>query len=420
MCHRSRFSFVLISMILFAILTGVIICYAEIAKPESAGSYAPSGSKTAPKTDLTAALRLLHPGDTRAHLEANIRTIEDAISKYGTKDPWACKAFYLLGLSRYRLGRHEEALADFDSCLQIPEPYEGLHFYAQNMRTLTLKALGRNEEAIAAGKSVSKFPGKEPSRDKIISNSMLLAADMQLSQGQNEEAVKTYRQYLSIAAQKKSKDWDTMAPDVLRGLACRLVELGKTEEAIKIYDRYLKQFPNDPAVALMAMKRLKLVRTGKSAARLSTKDMEQLVNSYPTNTGPSLYVLYDLAAAYEQNGRIADAAEVQHRILDFKPTSPRSEYPMLLAADAGLKLTSNLKRLGKEREQRKVLEEIVRRFPDTDYGKKGKEALELINGKIMRRRMILYTSVTIPVAAVGLIFYLAAIRRTRHAGLQRR
>jgi Flp pilus assembly protein TadD len=72
------------------------------------------------------------------------------------------KAQYLEGLRLYyREGRYEDAIAAFDRALEI----DPTHAYAWNDRGVCLKALERNEEALA---SVTKAVELAPSDEEIL------------------------------------------------------------------------------------------------------------------------------------------------------------------------------------------------------------------------------------------------------------
>lgn len=408
--HRRNIAFLPLSFLF--IVTGVSVCISQEDKSNVVKYASPQNDKIAPKTDLCRALRKLYPADTKAHIEANIQAIEAALAQYGTKDPWASKAFYELGHTRYLLGRYEEALPDLESCLRLPEPHVGVHFGAQNERIQILRRLGRPIEAIAATKDFAKTPAPPLLREKFMSNNLMVRADIQARlKNQKKAAADTYKEFLKLAKKKKSKYWKAWTPYAYRALADQLIRTGKIKEAVSTYDEFLKKYPKDPASSLIAMKRLRLVSCGKEECVLTLKDLMQLVKSYPTNSGAGQHVLYELGMAYVTEDKLDSAAQVLKNMMNFKPEPDDREYSITLAARASLDLSQVLESLGKEDERAKVLEEIVRRFPDLPEAKIAREYLKQMRAERFRRSIYTAIKVGIPLAIIGVAILFTNRRR---------
>ncbi|MDD3925589.1 MAG: tetratricopeptide repeat protein [bacterium] len=392
------------------------------AKGNSRGvvkSVLSQNDKVASETALSRALLKQYPADTKAHMEANIRLVEDAIARYGNSDPWAAKAFCELGHTRYLLGKYEEALSDFDSCLKLPEPYVGVHFAAQNERMQILQILRRPKEAIAASKELDNTSCPPAWQDKFLSNNFMVRAGIQAQlKGQKQSAIDTYRLFIKAAKNKRNKYWQSWTSYAYRGLADQLVKTGNVKEAISVYDEFLKQYPDSPASALIAMKRLRLIKCGKEQCILSKEELLSCIKLYPTNTGAGQHVLYELAMAYTRDDKLNDAAVILNGMLIFKPKQDDQEYSVTLAARASLDLSDVLKILGKDAERERILLEIMQRFPDLPEAKIAKERLRQMRVERIRRNMFAAMKIAIPIAIMGLVIAFAN-RKRRKTGISR-
>ncbi len=92
-----------------------------------------------------------YPSDTPAHVTANIAYFQAAIHRFGDKDPWAGKAYYVLGNAQMSAGREDDARASFDKAIALPEPpypNSGIHSYARYERINVLDSPGHYAEAV--------------------------------------------------------------------------------------------------------------------------------------------------------------------------------------------------------------------------------------------------------------------------------
>jgi len=411
-----RYSGYRINRILRVLLFFIIVAILSVGK-EASGNPPIAiehehGVSAKPKTQLSKALMTLYPADTEAHIYANILSIEDALDKYGTKDPWAAKAFYELGMCRFRLGKSEEALADFTACVNLPEPFSGLHYNAQNMRMQILRQLNRLDEAIATNEQLEKTPAPAPMRERDQANNLMLRAEMQsqLKTGGAEAAAETYHELIKLAQKKRGAEWDKFTPHAFRGLASRLTKIGNIKEAIAAYDQFLLKYPNDPACALVAMERLRLIRGGKENTLLSIEDLSDILQKYPNNSGARQHVLYELAMAYIRAGLLNDAEKILREMMAFQPTAGDSEYSKSLAATASMDL-ANLLSQDRVGESLKVLKEIKTRFPEFPEGKYAETYLKQQHAKMMWQMLFRVSAVFLPL--IGVLMLILIRRRLR-------
>ncbi|MDD3925587.1 MAG: tetratricopeptide repeat protein, partial [bacterium] len=332
---------------LFLVICIGIIVYVSMGyKGIIVGHIIAGDDYIAPRTDFCRALRKIKPMSNKDDMESNIRYIEDLIAKYGTRDPWASKAFYWLGYYHFHLGQIGEALQNLNKCLALDEPYVGVHFTAQNTRIQSLHRLGRLDEAIAASKDLERLSSSSPLiHDKYLSNNFMIRAEMQaqLKVGGHAAAVDTYKEFLCLADNKRSKYWKDWMPYAYRALANQLHKMGETKQAISVYNTFLSRYPKDSASALVAMERLRLIRCGKEACMLLPDDLAECLSLYPANTGAGQHVVYELAMAYVRCGKPDEAAEVLKSMVSFRPKASDHEYSITLAAKAGMDLAGILK-----------------------------------------------------------------------------
>ena len=134
--------------------------------------------------------------DTPAHLEANIGYFQNAIRRFGDKDPWAGKAYYVLGSAQMGAGRTDEALASFDKAIALPEPPyadSGIHSSARYERINTLDSAGRYAAATAETQVLLKNGGRG-----------LITPDLRENLRERLPEFKMMRDYADRQAQVKS------------------------------------------------------------------------------------------------------------------------------------------------------------------------------------------------------------------------
>ena len=104
-----------------------------------------------------------YPSDTPAHVAANMAFLNAQIRRFGDQDPWAGKAYYVLGNMQESAGHYDGALASYDKAILLPEPPyadSGIHSDARYERINTLDTAGRYPEAIRETQILLKNKGR--------------------------------------------------------------------------------------------------------------------------------------------------------------------------------------------------------------------------------------------------------------------
>ena len=103
------------------------------------------------------------PCDTPAHAQAEAVYLAAQIQRFGDKDPWAGKAYYVLGNAQVNAGDTDDALASYDKAIALPEPpyaNSGIHSSTRYERINTLAAAGHYPEAAKETKALLKNGGR--------------------------------------------------------------------------------------------------------------------------------------------------------------------------------------------------------------------------------------------------------------------
>ena len=401
------------SVLIFTCIVFITLCFilsVEISQAANKQTTEDEGYATAqvnaPETELLHVLRKLYRADTDAHIQANIIMIEDAILKYGNSDPWAAKAYYMLGMYKYCLGKQEEALVDFKTSASLPEPYLGLHYFSEKMKMNTFSDLGQTQEALASLKKLDSIPCPSEIREKDKPNLIMLKAEMEakIKDKGIKSATETYKQYIEESKVNGGDLWDHFTPYAYRALGHNLANTGKTQEAIQIYDEFLRRLPTDPACALVEFERMRLIR---DKMQLSASDLLNITKKYPTDNGPGQHVLYELAQAYLREGNMEMAASLLNKIFNFNPSKTDNEYSASLAAKAGLSYALLLQKLGRDDKVKAVLLDIKKRFPKSPDAKYASELLNQIKSEQLRTLLLKVITVAIPVLVIGIIVFIS-------------
>jgi len=104
-----------------------------------------------------------YPSDTPAHVAANVAFLKAQIQRFGDKDPWAGKAYYMLGNAQTGMQRHAEAVASYDKAIALPEPPyagSGIHSDARYERINALEAAGRYAEVVTETQKLLQNGGR--------------------------------------------------------------------------------------------------------------------------------------------------------------------------------------------------------------------------------------------------------------------
>ena len=123
-----------------------------VALALSAGlALAVATAQTEPHSLMAAITSGGFPLDTPAHAVAEAAFLKAQIERFGDKDPWAGKAYYMLGNAQTGMQHPAEAVASYDKAIALPEPpyaNSGIHSSARYERIDTLEAAGRYDEAV--------------------------------------------------------------------------------------------------------------------------------------------------------------------------------------------------------------------------------------------------------------------------------
>lgn len=141
--------------------------------------------------------------DTPAHIQAKIALLQEALRRFGDKDPWAGKAYYLLGSVQMDAGQYGAAQASFNRCLQLPEPpysNSGIHLSAEYERINDLESAGRYQEALKAAQAFIQTAPHETQRAFYRANVQSRMADFRLLRDLDANQAAEKAQYRTLTA----------------------------------------------------------------------------------------------------------------------------------------------------------------------------------------------------------------------------
>ena len=120
-------------------------------------------AQTEPHSLMAAITSGGYPSDTPAHVAAEAAFLKTQLQKFGDKDPWAGKAYYMLGNAQTGMQCHAEAVASYDKAIALPEPpyaNSGIHSDARYERINALEAAGRYDEAVTETQKLLRNGGR--------------------------------------------------------------------------------------------------------------------------------------------------------------------------------------------------------------------------------------------------------------------
>lgn len=373
----SRFFIVLI----FCLLMTDIGSAAQ-APPEHVQKIVSQPVKKAPDTPLSRALTAGHTGNSPEEVKAQITYIENALAKYGTGDPWASRAFYLMAMAQFNLGKYQEALANLDACVKLPEPYSGLHLAAQQMRMMVQERLGNRSGAIEASRDLMKTDGPVDQKRIYQGTALLLRAEWQAAStkakdGGMKAAAESYREFLRYQKKYPSKTGQKYNAFALRSLGGALEHSGETKKALAIYSDYLRKYPRSLDAIRVAMDRLGI--QFKGLANIPTTELEKILAKYPTNSGYGQQVFYQLGFNYFANNQFDEASKALHKAWNMTPDKRDTQYSEDLAGKAAIMEMRSLNLAGMAVERDSVARQIISRFKGTEYAQEAERALAAYN-----------------------------------------
>lgn len=136
-------------------------------------AFAVATAYSPPRSLMAAITSGGYPSDTPAHMEANIAYFQAALHRFGDKDPWASKAYYMLGSAQMGAGHYDDALASYNRCLMLPEaPYadSGIHLDAEYGRVSDLESARRYAEVVSAAEAFLQKDPHETQRAALRAN----------------------------------------------------------------------------------------------------------------------------------------------------------------------------------------------------------------------------------------------------------
>jgi tetratricopeptide (TPR) repeat protein len=184
-----------------------------------------------------------------------------------------------LGALRERLGRNDEAIAEYTEAVRLLPGYAD----AQENLGLALNAAGRHDDAILQLKSaIAKKSGNPFSHDAL--------ATSLLSVGRKDEAVAEYREALRLQ------------PDFAKArsnLGVALEQLSRYDQAVAEYRVALQAMPGEPQVHDNLGRAL--LRLGKPDE--AVRELQESIRLQPDSASAH----YHLASAWQMQGRLDDA-----------------------------------------------------------------------------------------------------------------
>ncbi len=152
---------------------------------------------TQPRSLMAALTTGGYPSDTPAHAEADAAYLKAQIQRFGDKDPWAGKAYYMLGSVQVSAGHTADALASFAKAIALPEPpyaNSDIHSVARYERINVLDAPGHYGEAVIETAALLKNGGRG-----------LITADLWENLRERLPEFKMMRDYEASRAAKKAQ-----------------------------------------------------------------------------------------------------------------------------------------------------------------------------------------------------------------------
>ncbi|MGB3404759.1 MAG: transglycosylase SLT domain-containing protein [Microcoleaceae cyanobacterium] len=169
--------------------------------------------------------------------------------------------------------------------------------------------------------------------------------------GKIPESRKAYEKLIQTFPNQK----DQSGEDAGFGLI-RLARLNEAEEAVKLLDQVIGQFPRHTPEALLDKSKL-LDRLKSPQSASATRKM--LLNQY-SNSEAAAQLRWGIAEKFAKAGNLADASQWASQIVT---ENPNSEY----AAEAGFWVAQWAEKTGRSKEAKEAYSYILARYPETYY-----------------------------------------------------
>lgn len=363
---------------------------------------------------LQTASSSLKPADTPENCRYNARILEDAISKADAGDPWLSHAFQTLGNQHMFLGEHHKAVEDFEAAEKSARAVRSDTVFALQGVMVERRRLGDTKGAVEAADKLVKAAGGDAKFSRLSSKAILLKAQWlgESPTPENEKLVMdSYRDFLAHS-DPKSKVYATYAPSILRALADKLENAGKTSEAVSVYKSFLAKYPSDNSAPYVA---LCVERLNAVDHSVRPDVMQSILLNYPVDSGGAAVVKYEYGLSLYGNGQYEAALQPLHSAYHFQPAQKDDSYSEVVTALSGLTLGRCYVALKRITEARVVLEEVAAKYPSFDEAKEAEMILRTLPKETAQRQKAFpfaLVSLAIPIAAaLGLILIRLLKRR---------
>ena len=333
----------------------------------------------APYTQLSKALLAGPTGSTPADINAQKIYIENALAKYGTNDPWAARAFYLIGVAESSLGKNQDAIADFDACIKLPEPYSGIHLAAQQSKMVAQSLVRDYSGAIETSRDLVNTDGPNILKRKLQGNALLLRAEWQAlhekdpKKGAKDAAI-TYSEYLHYVDKYPSQTGDDYQAFAIQSLGAVLQHSGQLDKSMKVYSDYLAKYPKSLEAIRVAMDLLGIKYKG--VLNIPPNELEIICNKYPTNSGYGQQVFYQLGFNHYNNSNFISASKAAHKAWHMTIDKADTQYSEDLAGKAAILEMRALNFAKMVIECDTIGKEIITRFKGTEYAQAAQRMLD--------------------------------------------
>ncbi len=223
---------------------------------------------------------------------------------------------------------------------------------------------------------------KEIQHDVYDPKAYLLKAEQLIEDEEYEEARK-------LLLEVKNRDYSQKyAPIAQLKIAESLARNDQFDEAIEEYRRFLRLYPDHTQapyaqyqIALIYYKQIEGPDKGAGGARRALKEFQKLLRDYPRNPYreaaelrikkcKNLIAEYELMVAkyyYDKGSYYAAIGRLSDLLREF-PDYKRAPEVLYMTALA-------YKKLNKSDDAERYLQDIISRYPDSEYSKKAKETL---------------------------------------------
>lgn len=312
----------------------------------------PLSAITRSKDDLANALRHFTPGDSNAKRLANIRTLQEAIHRVGDADPDAGRAHVTLAGEQISAQMYREAAAEYAVASRLPDRQGYIRRQAYEGRLAALANTNDYEATAEYAAQLQQFPDAAELRAEAKREEALYRrlASLQTDGGLSD-AVRRYHDY-----QQKGRKatGPVLSPSDVISLARDLDSAGKHQEAVDVFDDFLKRFPTAPEAAQVSAEREVAIH---GLGRVPSAAILNIIARYPSaKNDANMY--NNLAVAYDGENNIAKASEAYRKAFEMDPTNS-------VAPSAGQAYIRTLSTLGRIAERDAATAELLRRFPNS-------------------------------------------------------